>query len=117
MKKLFLIAAVLFCFVLTANAQQVLTGSWYVDKDTPGYTLDKNVGDRTVDIEVVFTKPFKTKPEVALSVSLIDEVDPTQMRYQVSAKSVSRDGFTVQVKVWSETKLNALGGFWVAVEQ
>jgi hypothetical protein len=31
--------------------------------------------------------------------------------------SVSRDGFLVQVKTWSDTRIMAIGGGWVAVSE
>jgi len=36
------------------------------------------------------------------------------VRYAVKPISVSRDGFTVEVKTWGDTKIFSIAGFWVA---
>jgi hypothetical protein len=103
--------------VLTASifAQQVQTGTYRFDRNLSDYTLDKNDGDRVVQLEVTFKIPFDIKPEVLVSVNFIDDDKATNLRYEVKTISVSRDGFLVQVKTWSDTKIFAIGGGWMAV--
>jgi hypothetical protein len=103
--------------VITASAfaQQVQTGTYRFDVNMPGYTLDKNSGDRIVQMEVNFPKPFDVKPEVLISVNLLDADKTTNLRYEIKTISVSRDGFLVQVKTWADTKMSAIGGAWMAV--
>lgn len=108
---------ILMFLVLTATifAQQVQTGTYRFDRNLSDYTLDKNDGDRVVQLEVTFKTPFDIKPEVLVSVNFIDGDKTTNLRYEVKTISVSRDGFLVQVKTWSDTKIFAIGGGWMAV--
>ncbi|MBN2571340.1 MAG: OmpA family protein [Ignavibacteriales bacterium] len=109
-------SSVLFISLLLSSVSigQVLVGNYYVDSNTPGYTLHQGDGDRIFDYEVVFDKPFDEAPTVYVTVMLIDELDNSKMRYQVVPKSITRDGFIVEVKVWADTRINAFGGQWVA---
>ncbi|MBN1639083.1 MAG: OmpA family protein [Ignavibacteriales bacterium] len=114
--KLKVFSSLLFIFLLLSSLSngQVLTGNYYVDSNTPGYTLHQGDGDRIFDYEVVFDKPFDEAPTVYVTVTLIDEIDNSKMRYHVVPKGITRDGFIVEVKVWSDTRINAFGGQWIA---
>ncbi|MGB5286958.1 MAG: H-type lectin domain-containing protein, partial [Ignavibacteriaceae bacterium] len=57
--------------------------------------------------------PFENKPDVVVGLSMIDAA-PGNLRYSIKTKSISRDGFTVEVKTWGDTKIMSIGGFWVA---
>ena len=83
-------------------------------QETKYYTLHENTGERVFTVEVNFLKPFENKPDVVVGVSAIDAVSGTNLRYSLKAKSVSRDGFTVEVKTWGDSKILSIGGFWVA---
>ncbi|MCW9094662.1 MAG: H-type lectin domain-containing protein, partial [Ignavibacteriaceae bacterium] len=114
MKKLLLTLGLFFMVSAVALSQtQVLSGSWYGNSETKYYTLHENTGERAFTIEVNFLKPFENKPDVVVGLSNID-VAPGNLRYSVKAKSVSRDGFTIEVKTWGDTKIMSIGGFWVA---
>jgi hypothetical protein len=115
MKRLLLISALLFMVSAVAFSQaQVLSGTWGASSDTKAYTLNANSGDRTITIQVNFLKPFENKPDVVCGISSIDVDKTTAVRYSVKPISVSRDGFTVEVKTWGDTKINSVTGFWVA---
>jgi len=115
MKKLFLISTLFLLVSAFAFSQtQVLSGTWGASADTKGYTLNANSGDRTITVQVNFLKPFENKPNVVCGISSIDVDKSTAVRYAVKAISVSRDGFTVEVKTWGDTKINSVTGFWVA---
>ena len=114
MKKLLLTLGLFFMVSAIALSQtQVLSGSWYGNSETKYYTLHENTGERAFTIEVNFLKPFENKPDVVVGLSNIDAA-PGNLRYSVKAKSVSRDGFTIEVKTWGDTKIMSIGGFWVA---
>jgi hypothetical protein len=118
MKKISLIVSLFFLVGLsTSIIAQTQSGTFFFDGNTSGYTLNANEGLRSVEMEVSFEKGYDVKPEVILSVTLIDAVRETKMRYSVEAKSVSRDGFVIKVSVWGDTQLNSIGGFWVAVTE
>ena len=93
---------------------QVLSGGWGGNQETKYYTLHENTGERVFTVEVNFLKPFENKPDVVVGVSAIDAVSGTNLRYSLKAKSVSRDGFTVEVKTWGDSQILSIGGFWVA---
>lgn len=117
MKKLLLTLAVFFAISAVAFSQsQVLSGSWSASNtSTKGYTLDKNEGDRTVSIEVSFLNPFEEKPNVVVGITSMDTAG--DVKFDVKAVSVSRDGFTVQVKTWGKASITSISGFWVANTQ
>ena len=117
MKKIALISILFVSFALisTSFAQEdVLSGKWSVNTSTAGYTLDKNTGDRTVTIQVNFDKPFDTKPDVILGVTMLDAAAQENIRYNVAPMSVSRDGFVVKIATWAGAKIFAISGYWLA---
>ncbi len=117
MKKLALISALLITFGLigTSFAQvQVQSGTWSANYQTSGYTLDKNEGDRSVTIQVDFPEPFDQKPDIVLGVTMLDASTQTNIRYNVSPMSVSRDGFSIKIATWSDAKIFSISGYWMA---
>jgi hypothetical protein len=106
----------IFCLSFTAVLAQsgIQSGKFAVNSSTNGYTLNKNSGDRSVSIEITFPKPCETKPVVVLSVTSVDADKDTNVRYSVEAVSVSRDGFTVKISTWADTKIHGISGQWIA---
>ncbi len=115
MKKVIMLVGLLFLVgMLTSVSAQTQSGSFYVDSNTPNFTLSKNEGSRSVEVEVRFAQPFDTMPNVVVANTLIDAAKDTKIRYSVEPKAVSRDGFVIKVSVWGDTQLNAVGGSWLA---
>lgn len=115
MKNLGIITLVLFFFALgTVTSAQVQSGKWLSVMGDTGYNLDKNTGERSTTLEVSFEKPYDVKPTVIISVSQIDTDKGFNTRYNVEVLSVSRDGFTVKVKTWADSKIFSIGGYWLA---
>lgn len=115
MKMLSKIGMLMFILNLALYAQpQIQSGGFFFNTGTPGYTLNQNEGRRIVETEIRFNKPFDTKPYVYTSVILVDAENKTKIRYAIEPKSVSRDGFVLSAIVWGDTRLNAIGGFWMA---
>jgi hypothetical protein len=118
MKKAVSMIFVLFLFGFFATTQaQVQSGSYHFDQSAADYSLHKNDGNRTVEVEVKFNKAFEKTPKIFLSITKIDSKNDTQMRYAVGAKYINRDGFTLRVTVWADTKISAIGGDWIAHEE
>ena len=90
------------------------SGSWSVSPSLEDYSLDSNNGERSVSIEINFPESFKEKPEIFLSVSQIDVFNKTNTRFNVEAISISRDGFTLIVKTWSDSKIFSISGNCIA---
>jgi len=108
------VAGFLIIGAMTANAQVFQAGKFLVDRTVPTYSLDQGNGDRSVTVEITFETPFNERPIVALSVTNLDISKDTNSRYDVKTISVSRDGFVIQVRTWSDTKIHSLGGSWIA---
>lgn len=116
MKRSFiLLFAVLFisCAALM-SAQSTQSGSWSVTPATPGFSLDKNTGERTMTVDIDFDRPFDTKPDIVLSVTQVDADKEVNFRINVEAMSISRDGFTLKIRTWADSKVYSLSGFWLA---
>ena len=115
MKKLMLTLGLFLMVSAIAFSQtQVLSGSWGGNSESKGYSLHQNTGDRTYTVEVNFLKPFENKPDVVVGVSSIDAAPGTNLRYSIKAKSISRDGCTIEIKTWGDTKILSITGFWMA---
>jgi len=117
MKNITIVFAFFLSTVLLQAQSQVQSGSFNFNSSVPGYTLDKNSGDRSTSIEVTFEQPFAKKPTVALSTTMIDAETKTNVRYRIEAASISRDGFMVTVTTWGETKIFAINGSWLATAE
>jgi H-type lectin domain len=116
MKKILLVT-ILFVMGLAfaASAQtKVESGTWSASTSTPGYTLAENKGDRSVTISVNFLDPFENKPDVTLSVTLLDATSDKNVRYKVETLSVSRDAMTIKISTWADTKILGIQGYWMA---
>ena len=115
MKKLLLILTVFLFIGSSIYAQSVVqSGTFFYSKDSKNYTLSANQGKRSVEYEINFNKPFDKKPKVVIMPSLLDAEKATQVRYNIRATGVSRDGFVLVAEVWGDTQLNSVGGFWLA---
>lgn len=114
-KSVVLVFAILFFgFAALVSAQTVQSGSWSITPATPGYSLDKSTGERTMTVDIDFDSPFDSKPNVVLSVTQIDSDKEFNQRYNVEAISISRDGFTLKIRTWADSKIFSLSGFWLA---
>lgn len=116
MKKVSLFAVLLFvAFTAFASAQtMVQSGMWSMDPSVAGYNLDKNTGERTMTIDVEYPRPFDTKPQIVLTVTQIDADKDANQRFNVEAMSISRDGFTVKIRTWADSKVYSISGYWMA---
>jgi hypothetical protein len=115
MKNLSIFAAVLFFVAFTVMVSaQTQSGQWTSKAGDSAYNLDTNTGERSTTLEVNFTKPYDVKPKVIVSVSQLDADKGFNSRYNVEVLSVSRDGFTVKVKTWADSKIYSIGGYWLA---
>ncbi|MCK7528723.1 MAG: H-type lectin domain-containing protein [Ignavibacteriales bacterium] len=115
MKQLTILFAVLFLMAFTTMiSAQTQSGQWTSSAGTAGYNLDSNTGERVTTLEVNFPKPYEVKPKVIVSVSQMDSDKGSNTRFNVEVLSISRDGFTIKVKTWADSKLFSIGGYWLA---
>lgn len=72
-------------------------------------------GERSISRRVLFARPFSHAPQVLVSVTMIDAAREQNTRYDIRALDVSRDGFTVSVRTWNDTRIARLSASWMAV--
>lgn len=115
MKKLSVLAAFLFFVAFSGLVvAQTQSGQWSTKAGDAGYNLDTNTGERSMTIEVDFKNPYEVKPKVMISVTQIDADKSFNSRYNVEVLSVSRDGFTVKIRTWADSKVYSISGYWLA---
>jgi hypothetical protein len=49
-----------------------------------------------------------------LSITQLDADKTANSRYNVEVISVSRDGFTVKIRTWADSKIFSISGYWLA---
>jgi len=106
-----------FLLSISASAQKMQSSSWSVNQSLAAYSLDKNDGERSMTIDIDFETPFNTKPQIILSITQIDSDKEANVRVNVEAISISRDGFTLKVSTWSDSKLFSISGYWLATTE
>ncbi|MFA7227684.1 MAG: H-type lectin domain-containing protein [Melioribacteraceae bacterium] len=120
MKKTSFVIAIIGILLVTAsisNAQlKVQTGVWNADKNISNYMLASG-GDmvRTLSLNITFPKPFNSKPEVSFSITRYDGDANINTRYDLKVVSVHKAGFMLEVKTWGGSKINLIGGTWMAL--
>jgi len=115
MKKIMFAFFVLFFAAATAiSAQNIQSGDYTADYNSADFALHQEKGTRSYDIDVSFTKSFEAVPKIVLAVNMIDADNRYNVRYKVEAKSVSRDGFTIKVTTWNDSKVWGIAGSWMA---
>ncbi len=101
--------------ITAVNAQtKTQSGSWSVNQSVSGFELDKNEGERSVTIEIKFEKPFISKPQIFLTTTQVDASKEVNLRYNIKTISISRDGFTIKVSTWADSKIFSMSGYWLA---
>ena len=102
-------------FLVTLSSQTTYeSGTFFGDKSKSGYQLHTGDGLRTFEVPVKFASKFDSKPKVMVTVTLLDAEQETQLRYSAEPFGVSRDGFTLKVSTWGGTRINGIGGYWLA---
>lgn len=64
---------------------------------------------------VVFDTAFKSEPAVHVSVSLWDVDTATTLRAEVVAEKVTREGFEIVFRTWSDTRIARIRVAWQAI--
>jgi hypothetical protein len=112
-----------FIFLFAVFSQTVLaqsyfkSGNWSVNQSIAAYSLDKNNGDRSMTLEIKFDEPFQNIPHILLSISQLDADKDSNIRYKAEAFSISRDGFTLKVQTWSDSRIFSISGYWLAISE
>merc|ERR550534_348755 len=68
-----------------------------------------------IDRQIVFERSFTAPPNVILSVNKMDAWKEANLRYNLRAIGVTRDGFRMQLRAWGTTHLYQANVEWLAV--
>jgi hypothetical protein len=118
MKHLLMVIGLITIMVLVAvpimaqgkvDVPQIQTGTF----SSTGTNLSSGSGDRQMSVAVTFPKGFGAKPQVMIAITSIDASG--NLRVNVEAEGISRDGFTAVVKTWADSKINSVSGTWIAI--
>jgi hypothetical protein len=93
---------------------QTYIGTWTAKENIGSYNLHQGSGERMTTISVKFPKPFEKTPEVLLSVTELDALSKTNVRYNVESMNVSTDGFKIKIRTWADSQIYSISGFWLA---
>ena len=74
-------------------------------------------GPREVRQLQCFKEPFLTKPIVTVGISMWDIDHKTNSRVDVSAETVSAEGFEIVFRTWGDTHIARIRADWMAIGQ
>ena len=72
-------------------------------------------GQRERRRHIKFTEPYREQPTVQLSPSLWDLDATTVMRADISAESVTKNGFDMVFRTWGDTRVARMRIAWTAI--
>lgn len=71
-------------------------------------------GERIVEQHVKFEQPFVSAPIVQVALAAIDATHEQNLRFHLRTKDVTKDGFTVEMMTWSDTRIARATASWFA---
>lgn len=72
-------------------------------------------GPREVRLRQAFSEPFKSRPEVWASISMIDVDHETNQRFDLSIGDIEQDGFELVFRTWGDTRIARARVDWTAM--
>lgn len=84
----------------------------HVDRNEPMWSGD---GDREVRLPVSFAAPFQKPPHVTVGISGIDSSRAQNLRFNITAEEVTREGFVLSFVTWDDTKIARASASWTAI--
>ena len=96
-------------------AQSVAHGQFTAGPETEGLTLSDGNGQRSVQIMVLFDKPFESAPTVTLGITGFDISNEKGVRLSVKVEKVTIEGFVIRVTTWADSKIFSVNGDWFAI--
>ncbi len=72
-------------------------------------------GQRERRRHIKFSEPFKSAPTVQMSLSLWDVDAATVMRADMTAESVTKNGFDMVFRTWGDTRVARVRIAWTAI--
>lgn len=98
----------------TLFAQSIAHGQFTAGPETEGWNLTEGTGQRSVQIMVLFDKPFESAPTVTLGVTGFDISNEKGVRLSVKVEKVTIAGFVIRVTTWADSKIFSVSGDWFA---
>lgn len=83
-----------------------------VDHGGPMWTGE---GKRASESFVKFAEPYREPPVVHVSLSMWDTDQKSNQRADISAKSISNEGFTLLFQTWGDSRIARIRADWMAI--
>lgn len=64
---------------------------------------------------VTFSEPFRAPPAVQVALSLWDMDSDTNLRADIGAEEVTKDGFVIFFRTWGDTRVARVRLSWMAI--
>ena len=64
---------------------------------------------------ILFSEPFRTVPSVHVAVSMWDTDHKSNQRVELSASSITEDGFTAVFRTWGDSRVARVRVAWLAI--
>lgn len=102
--------------LLSGEGLQIIsaTDELFNHVDTNDY-LWSGQGPRALELAVRFQRPFATPPLVSLGLSGIDSSHSENLRFNITAESVSEAGFVIRFVTWDDTRIARASISWTAI--
>lgn len=84
----------------------------HVDNNEPMWSGD---GDRSVDVQISFAAPFQKPPHVTAGLTGIDSSSGQNLRFNLIARDITKEGFVLSFVSWSDTKIARASASWSAI--
>lgn len=94
--------------------------SWIaVPYDRPNMTAGQFTlqGPGGASTEITFDKRFTHTPRILVALNKLDTSRRFNLRVQVKAKNITKDGMTLSIETWSNTILHGAGAAYIAIEE
>ncbi len=79
-----------------------------------GHPFETGSGGRSDSRFISFNNSFNRVPRISLALEKLDSSKDANLRIDLSVGQVTRNGFTINVNTWADTKIYAVGVAWIA---
>jgi hypothetical protein len=114
--KLTVLLAALLLVASTSFGQVMMKGDFSANVNSEGWNLNGGSGNRVHMVFVKFAKAFAKEPMVMVSLTSYDGAPGKDgnVRVGVKADQITREGFTVKVTTWGDSRVAGVEGNWIA---
>jgi len=97
---------------------QMLAGNSHFDKSHPGWTLYEPTGDggdREFSVRIEFEREFAGPPVVHVGLAGMDVEGSDTVRLRLRARYIDRNGFTLLLGTWLNSRVHGVDVNWLAL--